>query len=79
MVFCNEEGTKSTLLSSHVTILILIDGFLQFKYGRKKNRVIVVTILILIDGFLQCIVAFSMSNSFIVTILILIDGFLQLK
>ena len=36
-----------------VTILILIDGFLQYKvaynyYGKKE-----VTILILIDGFLQ--------------------------
>ena len=38
---------------SNVTILILIDGFLQYTdYANYKNQDIV-TILILIDGFLQ--------------------------
>ena len=36
-----------------VTILILIDGFLQYKKGHKKVLKSNVTILILIDGFLQ--------------------------
>ena len=37
-----------------VTILILIDGFLQLTYRKVKANPIIVTILILIDGFLQC-------------------------
>ena len=37
-----------------VTILILIDGFLQLKVLKKNvNTFMYVTILILIDGFLQ--------------------------
>ena len=36
-----------------VTILILIDGFLQYKMKKQKIATIQVTILILIDGFLQ--------------------------
>ena len=36
-----------------VTILILIDGFLQYERVQAKFMVKKVTILILIDGFLQ--------------------------
>ena len=36
-----------------VTILILIDGFLQFLHQNDDRRWLHVTILILIDGFLQ--------------------------
>ena len=36
-----------------VTILILIDGFLQYGIIYKSKRRVYVTILILIDGFLQ--------------------------
>ena len=36
-----------------VTILILIDGFLQYNIQTKNNKERGVTILILIDGFLQ--------------------------
>ena len=36
-----------------VTILILIDGFLQYQWIKGKNTDSLVTILILIDGFLQ--------------------------
>ena len=37
-----------------VAILILIDGFLQFKINSEKKRINgKVAILILIDGFLQ--------------------------
>ena len=36
-----------------VTILILIDGFLQFQIKERKEYEQNVTILILIDGFLQ--------------------------
>ena len=62
-----------------VTILILIDGFLQceeydISYSELKEMV---TILILIDGFLQYISAYSARVLNLVTILILIDGFLQ--
>ena len=37
----------------YVTILILIDGFLQFRKGYYLSKKYLVTILILIDGFLQ--------------------------
>ena len=40
-------------LNFKVTILILIDGFLQYKKVRQRGVVSFVTILILIDGFLQ--------------------------
>ena len=62
-----------------VTILILIDGFLQ--YCRKVSifEYEDVTILILIDGFLQYKIGFQKKQTMTeVTILILIDGFLQL-
>ena len=36
-----------------VTILILVDGFLQSKIGLTYKKVKAVTILILVDGFLQ--------------------------
>ena len=39
--------------SGNVTILILIDGFLQYNMFFKCSEVANVTILILIDGFLQ--------------------------
>ena len=56
MVFCNMNKEDEKITNINVTILILIDGFLQFIISVKvimylKN----VTILILIDGFLQYI------------------------
>ena len=39
--------------NNRVTILILIDGFLQFRAAGLDDEELVVTILILIDGFLQ--------------------------
>ena len=54
MVFCNINNNKEALLSLVVTILILIDGFLQFDNDKIKSFCGIVTILILIDGFLQC-------------------------
>ena len=54
MVFCNKGFGQQLKESYIVTILILIDGFLQYKeqtmLDNIKNNV---TILILIDGFLQ--------------------------
>ena len=63
---------------TRVTILILIDGFLQLLKWLMTILIVHVTILILIDGFLQ----YDDYDDFIkhmvfVTILILIDGFLQ--
>ena len=60
-----------------VTILILIDGFLQLISALKKYNTILVTILILIDGFLQSENPPVLVLESVVTILILIDGFLQ--
>ena len=55
MVFCNRcIGRGTILVKSRVTILILIDGFLQSEFGEYKKKMYGgVTILILIDGFLQ--------------------------
>ena len=41
------------MIDNRVTILILIDGFLQFSYNNRTDVYRRVTILILIDGFLQ--------------------------
>ena len=48
--FIDEENLNKCI----VTILILIDGFLQCKGVFNVKRRFLVTILILIDGFLQC-------------------------
>ena len=77
MVFCNMLGTVLIGTSEKVTILILIDGFLQYKMKSKKEWSSNVTILILIDGFLQFNNLSEMTIRVKVTILILIDGFLQ--
>ncbi len=43
----------SEITNKVVTILILVDGFLQFSIRDVKRSIRVVTILILVDGFLQ--------------------------
>ena len=53
MVFCNAPTNNEYGIYEPVTILILIDGFLQYYNKPKKDQDIIVTILILIDGFLQ--------------------------
>ena len=53
MVFCNKEDKKVYDVVSTVTILILIDGFLQSQISYEYQKKMQVTILILIDGFLQ--------------------------
>ena len=55
MVFCNNVKGRKTIFIIVVTILILVDGFLQFKIAKKWADTNVVTILILVDGFLQYI------------------------
>ena len=61
-----------------VTILILIDGFLQSEFPSLFSALPEVTILILIDGFLQYKKTDGDNGDEEgVTILILIDGFLQ--
>ena len=77
MVFCNSFNVAGLSDRLVVTILILIDGFLQ--YIKKEHYLvqISVTILILIDGFLQYKKEHRKIYESQVTILILIDGFLQ--
>ena len=77
MVFCNQNRVCIEILEGVVTILILIDGFLQCKTETMYIDCTYVTILILIDGFLQYELLNYTNNLVIVTILILIDGFLQ--
>ena len=45
------EDLRDALLT--VTILILVDGFLQYMTVEQEQPAIKVTILILVDGFLQ--------------------------
>ena len=78
MVFCNIKWSYYLLKKSWVTILILIDGFLQCNKKNRGDLLLKVTILILIDGFLQCVIMDKVEFlDKYVTILILIDGFLQ--
>ena len=53
MVFCNVQGQVKQHWQKSVTILILIDGFLQYLQKEVDKTGLEVTILILIDGFLQ--------------------------
>ena len=53
MVFCNARRGVEYEFKRVVTILILIDGFLQYADWLKVKSYFKVTILILIDGFLQ--------------------------
>ena len=53
MVFCNEYDIESIIGHETVTILILVDGFLQYIKGLETVIKDNVTILILVDGFLQ--------------------------
>ena len=53
MVFCNCIIWLQRLTLKIVTILILIDGFLQYGVYEPITLQDTVTILILIDGFLQ--------------------------
>ena len=39
-----------------VTILILVDGFLQYSQKKDGKKAKEVTILILVDGFLQSVI-----------------------
>ena len=77
MVFCNKLSDLNFKSDVFVTILILIDGFLQYKKHCLVLSHTKVTILILIDGFLQLEKVIIYQKSIPVTILILIDGFLQ--
>ena len=55
MVFCNTVPAALDDSIVKVTILILIDGFLQYTISNDiYEQICSVTILILIDGFLQC-------------------------
>ena len=53
MVFCNTDEKGELFFLDDVTILILIDGFLQLPNEQTDTYNDYVTILILIDGFLQ--------------------------
>ena len=53
MVFCNTLDGLDTQKFNGVTILILVDGFLQLIFIMVKTIPEHVTILILVDGFLQ--------------------------
>ena len=78
MVFCNKMELLVFKQEKKVTILILIDGFLQLWWKQNTNfNNWKVTILILIDGFLQYNEEMDELEINNVTILILIDGFLQ--
>ena len=77
MVFCNHSIIKFLKKYNDVTILILVDGFLQLEALLMKRTLKNVTILILVDGFLQYNRHIETVLKCSVTILILVDGFLQ--
>ena len=52
------EWKKGKNTDNLVTILILVDGFLQYSTTSLHSSVFTVTILILVDGFLQFCVTF---------------------
>ena len=47
-----------------VTILILVDGFLQYNWWKKIKACVKVTILILVDGFLQYYLLFNLGDKY---------------
>ena len=53
MVFCNHKISRLLWGDTKVTILILVDGFLQYFNNEYVQSNDTVTILILVDGFLQ--------------------------
>ena len=53
MVFCNKVKGGENIETWNVTILILVDGFLQYQGITYIGNNEFVTILILVDGFLQ--------------------------
>ena len=53
MVFCNIKSPLGMVHHAVVTILILVDGFLQCQNSNQRIPMGKVTILILVDGFLQ--------------------------
>ena len=59
MVFCNCLINELMEYTNNVTILILIDGFLQLRKNKLGMLIHEVTILILIDGFLQFNLSFT--------------------
>ena len=80
MVFCNKGEKKSYDLLSTVTILILIDGFLQLKSIWTK-RYQIMSHNPYFNRWFSAIL-YGEYAEYVeeqVTILILIDGFLQLK
>ena len=77
MVFCNFVNDVEELKEVLVTILILVDGFLQYVPLIGAEVIDDVTILILVDGFLQSVLENDKTALLSVTILILVDGFLQ--
>ena len=48
------KSKSDTIIVYDVTILILVDGFLQYNITDIYSAFTEVTILILVDGFLQC-------------------------
>ena len=62
MVFCNMTEQYSIKNTCVVTILILVDGFLQYIIPASYYTSIWVTILILVDGFLQLLKMIDIKN-----------------
>ena len=77
MVFCNIVQHQECYYESGVTILILIDGFLQWQKVTKKEDRDISHNPYFNRWFSAILKDFNLKNDEIVTILILIDGFLQ--
>ena len=78
MVFCNDFIRGRYIDDIHVTILILIDGFLQYKQIKTYNLLDTSHNPYFNRWFSAMhLEAMSDDDNIVVTILILIDGFLQ--
>ena len=78
MVFCNEKTNTTSHQSNKVTILILIDGFLQFRNLLSLKMLLTGHNPYFNRWFSAIMTDENINTSIcIVTILILIDGFLQ--
>ena len=78
MVFCNAEGMNVNVNVENVTILILVDGFLQY-YSWVQTQKLVKSHNPYFSRWFSAIPTSTEYGIYetLVTILILVDGFLQ--
>ena len=79
MVFCNECGKELEIIETPVTILILVDGFLQYGFVKNSFSYTSSHNPYFSRWFSAMQSQYSDVLQGLVTILILVDGFLQCR